>query len=834
MPRFPLTTLLIFVTCALATATAQNVRWQLAEGYLAKGQNSNLVLIFENCVPQGDITLPPLPNLRMDAPQTGRQESSTFINGRASTQVITYYAYPTRPLVDTPVEIPRFTVETDQGPMTVEAVRYDVREATIGDTAIPVSQVAQSALTIGDGSIWAGEVVPVSYTLDVSARFRANIGNDPEWTPAPLVVETWNEPTRATRGSGGAARNVLSYSTRGYINTPGSHVIPSVQQLVNIGIPTAGIFQSLRAEQYAITSDSPVIEVQPLPTPAPPGFNGAVGDFKLVSTVVPEQAAVGEPVTWTLSVEGEGNWPDIPGLPVRQVSQSFRVVQPDARREMVEGKLFQGSISEDVVLIPTQAGEFTFGPVNWVYFDPQTGTYQTLSSPATVLQVSPAAAPSNPRSLGANGPMASVPDSSPAINATPAPDAPSTLPLEVLSGSGSSWSPWPRRDVVTAAAVIVACFPLLWLALSFSRARRVDPGKPARKARQQLSGIVQHIERASGPEREKALAAWRQHSAILWQSHHAAPSPDLFANDEAWTRLWIESDRALYAEHAELPEDWTARARAALASKPAPRFPLFSVFAPRNLLPLLCIACIAGLPFETQAQADTDYRNGKFAEAEETWRASVSAHPDDWIAHHNLALALAQQNQWSEAGAHAVVAFVQNPRHPSTRWHLAYTLERSGYTPPVIGRFITPGWPERLAQFASPAEWQRALLAGIALAMISLSLILLHAYGWRVPAWKFLSWTGGLTAVIVMASAGFSLQVWSTVGHADAALTWQAGELRSIPTDLNAEQQTAPLAAGSLCRIERSFLGWRQLSFPNGQTGWVRKEALVPLWDRAP
>ena len=27
-----------------------------------------------------------------------------------------------------------------------------------------------------------------------------------------------------------------------------------------------------------------------------------------------------------------------------------------------------------------------------------------------------------------------------------------------------------------------------------------------------------------------------------------------------------------------------------------------------------------------------------------------------------------------------------------------------------------------------------------------------------------------------------------------------------------------------------TFLGWVQLTFDNGQTGWVRKQEFVPLW----
>ena len=240
---------------------AQNVRWQPAGGVLARGQVTDLVLIFENCEPAaGGIALPPVPNLEFGQAQRGEQNSTSIINGRVQQQSLVYFSYPSRPTNDDPVSIPEFSIETNKGTLTVGAANFVVREATVGDTSIPVSEVASSKLQIGQGQLWAGEVVPVHYNLSVSARFRANLGGDPTWTPAPLVVEEWAEADQRQAGSGADVRNILSYPTRGYIATPGTYAIPSVQQLVNIGVPSAGFLQSLRAEQYAITSDSPSIE----------------------------------------------------------------------------------------------------------------------------------------------------------------------------------------------------------------------------------------------------------------------------------------------------------------------------------------------------------------------------------------------------------------------------------------------------------------------------------------------------------------------------------------------------------------------------------------------
>ena len=61
-------------------------------------------------------------------------------------------------------------------------------------------------------------------------------------------------------------------------------------------------------------------------------------------------------------------------------------------------------------------------------------------------------------------------------------------------------------------------------------------------------------------------------------------------------------------------------------------------------------------------------------------------------------------------------------------------------------------------------------------------------------------------------------------------IVWRPGTLRSIPTEADTTQKTSALPAGSVAVTGRTFGSWTQLTFDNGQTGWVRKEELVPLW----
>jgi hypothetical protein len=85
-------------------------------------------------------------------------------------------------------------------------------------------------------------------------------------------------------------------------------------------------------------------------------------------------------------------------------------------------------------------------------------------------------------------------------------------------------------------------------------------------------------------------------------------------------------------------------------------------------------------------------------------------------------------------------------------------------------------------------------------------------------------------SLVLAVAAIVGWQTYATTADASAVVAWRAGTLRSIPTEADTTQKTTALPAGSVALVTKSFLGWQQLSFENGQTGWVRKEELVPLW----
>lgn len=832
------------------TVGAQTVRWDPIQGTLALGQTSELQLVFEDCSPTGQPRLPSIDGLTLEF--AGQSTSTSIINFTRSDSVT--FTYAARLSKNQRVTIPSFEVETNKGKFRTPVATFDPGAATVGGTGVALDNAAASRLVATPASVWAGEVFTLTYSLDASRNYFPDFGRGQiEWNAEPLVAEDWSRPEPLDFRLGNEPRTGLTYRTRAIARTPGSVRLNAVNQLLNlsVGVTGFGFFQQRQYQQYSVTSASPVLAVKPLPV-APSGFNGAVGDLKLTSNVVPLTAAVGEPITWTLELAGTANWPDLPGLPSRAVSKNFQVISPQAKRIPAEGKLFEATLAEDVVLVPSKAGSYTLAPVTFTYFDPKAGAYKTLTTAATTVTITePTPSGLNLNVTPAVSSQASTEDQKPKTPPVPA-AAPLALPREPVFGSALAAVPFAQRTVALLCVAPFALLSAFWFALALRQARVTDPLRPRREARARLQKLLTEISSAPPAALTPLLLRWQHDTALLLQTPSAAPTATDLARSPAFqqladrtaaieqlTLLWRESDRALYAENIPLPADWTTRAQTALAATPLPGFSPLRLFLPRNLFPfvaaLLLFAFLSPIASaaETQnpaAAAVTAYRRGDFPAAEKTYRASLAKTPLDSLAHHNLSLALAQQDRWDESAAHAAVALVQNPAHESIRAQFTLAAEKSGHVPAPLAAFIAPSSFHQLVLLTSPARWQLGLIFSCVIAAGAVGGLLAGAYLRSSRRTLALAWSVlGLSVCTAITSLGCWLN-YGPATDARAAIIWRAGTLRSIPTEADTAQKTTPLAAGSLAQIDQSFLGWRHLRFAAGQSGWVRAEDLVPIW----
>ncbi|MEJ1973370.1 MAG: BatD family protein [Lacunisphaera sp.] len=564
---------------------AQTVRWNPPGGQLGFNQISQLALVFEDCEPEGEPKLPTVDGL-LFAGRPSQSSETSIVNFKMSRTFS--YIYPVRANKRTTVTIPAFDIQTDKGTVKVAAARYTIGDAPVGSSGLSVDDVSSARLETPQKSVWAGEVFPVSYTLDVVRRYFHSLGTNVEWQPAPAVADDWTKPDPVETIVRNERRAVSVQTTQASIKQPGVYALKPASQLVNlmVGSTAFGPFSQPNVEQRQIDTNPLELTVKPLP-PATADFSGAVGTFTFVSKVVPVTAAVGEPITWTLELGGTGNWPDITGLPQREVSNDFQVVQPKSKRTMKDGTLFEGTLNEDVVLVPTRAGTYHLPPVRFNYFDPKTGAYKTIATEPVTLTVSGVPTPVQPpANSGAPVQFSLAPASTApaaALPAATAPVPPENLPRDPLATSAKGFVPMLLRPLVWTCLLSSVLGPLiLWLVLAALRSRVRDPQRRRREARAALATVLGELRARANqtPAPAALLTAWQSHAAVLWEIPHAAPGTPLvqasvaryFADSASpWAALWSEADRALHSREASLPADWVDRAERAPAGGDHPR-----------------------------------------------------------------------------------------------------------------------------------------------------------------------------------------------------------------------------------------------------------------------
>lgn len=130
-----------------------------------------------------------------------------------------------------------------------------------------------------------------------------------------------------------------------------------------------------------------VLNVKPLPTPKPSGFSGGVGHFKIKSQMRTANLRTNDLATFRITISGTGNLKLItaPDLVFPDGFDSYPPQTVDETTITEDG--VSGSISFDYTLVPREVGKFEMPKVDFVFFDPQKGEYQTITAKAFQLNV---------------------------------------------------------------------------------------------------------------------------------------------------------------------------------------------------------------------------------------------------------------------------------------------------------------------------------------------------------------------------------------------------------------------------------------------------------------
>jgi hypothetical protein len=124
-------------------------------------------------------------------------------------------------------------------------------------------------------------------------------------------------------------------------------------------------------ETKILRSPERKIKIKIFPEPRPSGFSGAVGKFKIETSIDRDSTMVNEAITFKISISGTGNL-GLFTIPKFKFSDKLDQFPP---KETFEKNNFRdalsGVMSWEYILVPRISGKISIPPIAMTYFDPK-------------------------------------------------------------------------------------------------------------------------------------------------------------------------------------------------------------------------------------------------------------------------------------------------------------------------------------------------------------------------------------------------------------------------------------------------------------------------------
>ncbi|RXI24225.1 MAG: hypothetical protein C7K11_01940 [Candidatus Amulumruptor caecigallinarius] len=166
----------------------------------------------------------------------------------------------------------------------------------------------------------------------------------------------------------------------------GNYDITVVQyERINMGLMTVS---NPTEKQIKVSSNTASANIQPLPTPQPEGFSGAVGTFNVDSRLVGTTFRTDDAATLIYTISGTGNIKYLKE-PTLDFPTEFELYEPQSDIDTrVQGGNVSGTMTINYTFVPRQVGQFRIGSDKFVYFDPAKRQYVTLTTNPFDIKVS--------------------------------------------------------------------------------------------------------------------------------------------------------------------------------------------------------------------------------------------------------------------------------------------------------------------------------------------------------------------------------------------------------------------------------------------------------------
>ncbi len=361
---------------------------------------------------RADVRLPVLDNFQlMGGPYSSYSSHSNWVNGKMTQKTLVSYTYIFRALREGTFTIPAVTLKVgrkEYGSNEVEIVVNPAGSRTVPEAAGEAEK--QGGPDEGTGlSSSADEavflrVIPSKKELYMgeqfvsSLRIYTRVNTRPGSAASDLPYEGFYknsldpDPSASQQEINGQVyvsqviqRHILIPQKTGDLEIApykSDWMVPQRVERQRSNNPIDAFFNdpffnSIQDVPVTLSTLPVKIHVKPLPSGAPVGFTGAVGDFDMKASLSSTEIGVNEALSLKITVSGTGNLPLL-GEPEVNLPPDHDLY--DVSRSLqtgTSGNRISGSVTFEYPIIARHAGRYRIAPVQFAWFDPDTESYKT-------------------------------------------------------------------------------------------------------------------------------------------------------------------------------------------------------------------------------------------------------------------------------------------------------------------------------------------------------------------------------------------------------------------------------------------------------------------------
>ena len=240
-------------------------------------------------------------------------------------------------------------------------------------------------------TVYVGQQATYQVGVFVSPAAREKLRRNPTFAPPALnALMAYDRPTNRTpmvrRRVGTQCFDVLVYERAVFPLSAGHHVLAPAHLSYSLSVG-AGFFAG-EERREAVSDSVAIVALDPPAESQPSDYAGAVGDLSMTALVDSSAPRVGDPLTLTVRIQGEGN---VKLLPRPAVAVPWAaLVQGDERVSLDSAAAHvRGSKEFDWILTPREMGQQELPPLRYPFWNPRTLRYEVATTSPETLTIAP-------------------------------------------------------------------------------------------------------------------------------------------------------------------------------------------------------------------------------------------------------------------------------------------------------------------------------------------------------------------------------------------------------------------------------------------------------------